>query len=421
MMKNPLASLAIFTLSALSAHAADEWPRFLGPTGNNSAGAHGLPTSWDDKKGRGIKWKIALPGEGWSSPVISGDRIYCTTALEDGKSLHALCLALADGKTIWDSEIFHVDTPPEKHQRNSFASPTPLIEGDRLYATFGTVGTACLDLKTGKKIWENTELHWDQQNGAGGSMTGWKDLLFLACDGAGEVQLGAALYKKDGKLAWKVDRSAKAELKARTGDRRKAYGTPVVHEFGGKPVCLTMTAERLYAQDPLTGQELWWVKTPGFSNVPIPVTDGKQIYIETGFPKPQTWAIKVDPNASGDITDTHVVWKQIKGGPEESTPVVVGERLFMINDTGIASCLNTADGSIVWQQRLGPDFAASPLAADGHVYFFDTWNKSYVVEASDAFNLISTNRLEAGCMASPAVVGKAMILRTKSHLYRLEQ
>ncbi len=413
--------LALLAALTLGASAADEWPRFLGPTGNNSVGQHGLPTSWDDKKGRGIKWKVALPGEGWSSPVVSEGRIYCTTALDEGKSLRAVCVDFATGKTIWDSEIFQVPMPPEKHQRNSFASPTPLLEGDRLYATFGTVGTACLDIKSGKKLWENQELHWDQQNGAGGSMSGWKDLLLLACDGAGDVQLGAALNKKDGKLVWKVDRSAKAELAQRTGDRRKAYGTPIVHEFGGKPMCLTMTAERLYAQDPATGQELWWVKTPGFSNVPMPVTDGKQIYICTGFPKPQVWAIKADPAASGDVTETHVVWKQIKGGPEESTPVVAGERLFMVNDTGIASCLNTNDGAIVWQQRIGPDFAASPLAADGRIYFFDTWNKSYVVDASDAFNLVSTNRLESGCMASPAIVGKAMILRTKTHLYRLEQ
>ncbi len=413
--------LALIAALTLSVSAAEDWPRFLGPTGNNSAGQHGLPEIWDDKKAKAIKWKVALPGEGWSSPVAADGRIYCTTALDAGKSLHALCVDFATGATIWDREVFAVPTPPEKHQRNSYASPTPLLEGDRLYVTFGSVGTACLDTKTGKKIWDNQELHWDQQNGAGGSMSGHGDLLFLACDGAGEVQLGAALSKKDGKVVWKVDRSSKAELAQRTGDRRKAYGTPVVHDLAGKPVCLTMTAERLYAQDPATGKELWWVKIPGFSNVPVPVTDGKQIYLSTGFPKPQIWAIKVDPAASGDITETHVVWKQIKGGPEESTPVLVGERLFMVNDTGIATCLNTTDGSLIWQQRIGPDFAASPLAADGRIYFFDAWNKSYVVEASDSFKLIATNHLESGCMASPAVVGKAMILRTKTHLYRLEK
>jgi outer membrane protein assembly factor BamB len=414
------ALLVVFTLGAF---AADEWPRFLGPTGNNQAGNRGLAFEWDDKKGRNIKWKVVVPGEGWSSPVVASHRIFCTTALNDGKSLRAICLDFADGRILWDTEVFKMVEPVAKHKRNSHASPTPLLEGDRLYVTFGAMGTACIDTKTGARLWGNQELFWDQQNGAGGSMSGHGDLLLLACDGADDIQFSAALHKKDGQVAWKHDRSSKEELKQKPGDMHKAYGTPVVCDIGGKPVALTLAAQRLFAQDPLTGKELWFVKMPGFSTVPLPLVDGNRVYVSTGFiqNKAEMWCVKLDPAASGDVTDTHILWKQPKGGPTESTPVLVGDRLYMVNNAGIASCLNTADGSIVWQERLGPDFAASPLAADGRIYFFDSYNKTYVLEAGDTFKLLETNKLESGCMATPAVFGKSLIIRTKTHLYRIEK
>ncbi len=412
-------TLALLTALTLCASATDEWPRFLGPTGNNLVGQRNLPVEWSDKSG--ARWKTALPGEGWSSPVVASERIFCTTAIEEGKSLRALCIDYADGKILWDTEVFKVEKPVDKHKRNSYASPTPLLEGDRLYVTFGAMGSACIDTKTGKKIWTNEELKWDQQNGAGGSVAGHGDLLLFACDGSDDIQFSAALSKKDGKLVWKHDRSSKADLAKKPGDMHKAYGTPVIADIGGKPVALTMAAERLFAQDPATGKELWFVKTPGFSNVPLPVSDAKQTYICTGFGKPEVWAVKLDPAATGDITETHVTWKQKKGGPAESTPVLVGDRLFMVTSGGIGTCLNTVDGNILWQERIGPDFAASPLAADGRIYFFDSWKDSYVIEASDTFKLIAKNRLESGFMASPAVYKNSMILRTKTHLYRMEK
>lgn len=398
----------------------DSWPRFLGPSGSNVSEAKGLPLEWEDKKGMNILWKVALPGEGWSSPVVGNGRIYCTMALDNGKSLHALCTDFASGKLLWDVEVMQVAEPPPKHNRNSYASPTPLLEGDRLYMSFGALGTACVSAKDGAKIWENKELKWDQQNGPGGSTADFGDLLLIPCDGS-DVQFEAAIRKKDGTIAWKSERSGIPVLKQRPADMHKAYGTPVVVKVGDQSTSFTTGAQRLYALDPATGAERWFVSyAPGFSNVPVPVTDGKNLYISTGFQKPETWAIKLAP-ATGDATETHVLWKQKKGGTTESTPVVYRDRLYMVNSGGIASCLKTEDGSIVWQERIGPDFAATPLIADGRIYFFDTWNKAYVVEASDTFKLLATNRLEAGCMASPVPIGKSLIVRTKTHLYRMEE
>jgi outer membrane protein assembly factor BamB len=430
MIRSLCLSLSLVVSALSTAASAEIWPRFLGPNGNNISDAKGLPLEWKDRKGlpsewggkkaTNIQWKVALPGEGWSSPVVGSDLAYCTTALDGGKSLHALCVSLADGKIVWDVEVFKNEEVPPKHNRNSYASPTPLLEGDRLFVTFGTMGTACLSTKDGAKIWENRELKWDQQNGAGGSVAGYGDLLLIPCDGA-DVQFEAALSKKDGKVVWKSERSHKEALKQRPADMHKAYGTPVVAMVAGKPVSFTTTAQRLFALDPLTGKELWYINyAPGFSNVPVPVSDGKNLYISTGFQKPEIWAIKLEP-ATGDATETHVLWKQKKGAPYESTPVVFGDRLYMVNSGGIASCLNTADGSIVWTQRIGPDFAATPLVADGKIYFCDTWNQSYVIEPGDTFKLLATNKLESGCMASPVPVGKALIIRTKTHLYRIEQ
>lgn len=408
------------TTASADPAASDSWPRFLGPNGNNVSDAKGLPLEWEDKKGTNIRWKTALPGEGWSSPVIGSGRIYCTTALDGGKSLRALCIGLTDGKLLWDVEVFEVEEPVPKHNRNSYASPTPLLEGDRLYVAFGAMGTACVSTKDGSKIWENRELKWDQQNGAGASVADYEDLILIPCDGA-DVQFEAALSKKDGKIVWRSERSAIPMLKQRPADMHKAYGTPVVLNVGGEPTSFTTAAQRLYALNPRTGEERWFINyAPGFSNVPVPVTDGKNLYISTGFQKPETWAVKLAP-AKGDATETHVLWKQKKGGTTESTPIVVGDRLYMVNSGGIASCLKTEDGSIVWQQRIGPDFSATPLAADGRIYFFDTWNKAYVVEPGDTFKLLATNRLESGCMASPVPIGKALIVRTKTHLYRIEE
>ena len=414
----------LFAAVAAVAHSADEWPRFLGPEGNNHTPAKGLPLEWSEKKN--IKWKTPLPGEGWSSPVVGGGRIYCTTALDDGRSLRALSVELATGKILWDVEVFTNAESPVKHKRNSHASPTPWLEGERLYVTFGPSGTACLSIKDGAKLWANRELKWDTQNGPGASVSGTADLLLFACDGI-DVQFGAALSKADGKLVWKTERSGKAQLAQKPTDMHKAYGTPFVLPVDGQLQSVTTGAQRLYSLDPATGKELWFVNYPGFSNVPMPQTDGKTLYISTGFNKAELWAIKLG-GATGDATGSHVLWKQIKGAPTESTPLIVGDRVYTLNG-GMGTCLNATTGEVIWQSRFGgdsptrvvSDFASTPLLAEGRIYCFDAWGRTYVFAPGDTYQQLASNRLTDGCMASPAVVGKALIVRTKTALYRIEE
>lgn len=412
-----LRSLTPLFALTLTSFAADSWPQFRGPQMNGASEAKGLPLEWSEQKN--VKWKTAIPGEGWSSPLVANGQVWLTTALEDGRSLRAVCVDLASGRIVHDVEVFKNEAPPEKHKRNSYASPTGIIDGENVFVHFGPMGTACLDAKSGSVRWENRDLKWDTQNGPGGSLALWKDKLILACDGR-DAQFEAALDKATGKLVRKTPRET-PELLDLKDDMRKAYGTPVVMQIDGRAQSLTTASNRFWATDPETGRELWHVKYPrGFSNVPLPVSDGRVMVISSGFMKPLLLGLKVG-GASGDATQSHVLWQQIKGAPDQCSPIIVKDRVYATTSGGILSCLNLQTGDVLWQERIGSDFASSPIFADGRLYFFAAAGPCMVVEPGDTFKKLAENTLDEGCMASPAVVGKALVVRTKTHLYRIEK
>ena len=415
-MKLPI-PLALLTFT-LAAHASETWTQFRGPNGQGHSEAKGLPLTWSETEH--VKWKTEIPGEGWSSPVVADGKVWMTTALEDGKSLHAVSCDLASGKLLCDVEVFRNDLVPPKHRRNSYASPTPVIEGDRVYVHFGSMGTACLSAKDGTKLWENREFIIDTQNGPGGSPALWRDRLIFSCDGT-DQQFSVALDKMTGKVLWKEGRSKTADFNEakRPTDMRKAYGTPVVFTLDGRPQILTTAAERLYAQDPETGKEIWWLDHTGFSNVPLVVGDGRTLLLCTSFNKAEIWAVR-GGDAKGDVSKTHVLWRQNAGAPAQSSPLLIGERVYMVSDSGIASCLDVKDGRIVWKKRLGSDYAASPFFADGRIYFWGADGLCTVVAPKDEFEILAKNELAGGFMATPAIAGRAFIVRTKTHLYRIE-
>jgi len=406
-----------FLATGVSLSAGQVWPQFRGPTQQGLSDATQAPLTWSENDH--VKWKTALPGEGWSSPVVANGQVWLTAALNDGHSLHALCVDLQSGRLVQDVEVFKNEVVPPKHARNSYASPTPILENGRVYVHFGSMGTACLDANTGRKLWENRELKIDHQNGPGGSPALHRDKLLIACDGT-DQQYEVALDTATGRIAWKSERSALPELLKLPGDMRKAYGTPVILSVDGRPQSLTTASNRLYAYNPNSGKELWYVDYPrGFSNVPLPVSNGKVVVFSTGFMKPETWALRLD-QANGNVTSSHIVWKQNAGAPDQTSPIIVGDRLYMVSSGGIASCLDLADGRIVWKERIGSDFAASPVYAAGRIYFCDCKGVTTVIEPGDTFKVLAKNELESGFMASPAVVGSGLILRTKTHLYRIE-
>jgi len=403
--------LLLATIQVLS--ASENWPQFRGPNGDGTSDSHSLPLFWSEQTN--ITWKTPIPGEGWSSPVVEGNQIWMQTALDHGKSLRAVSVDRANGKVQHDIELFHVENPERKHALNSFASPTAVIENGLVYFSFGMYGMACLEAATCKILWTNTELKHDHdKNGPGSSPIIYGDLFIINCDGT-EARFVAALNKFTGKLAWRTDRS---NVINRTPEFKKAYHTPLIINVNGRDQLISMGAFRVSAYEPLTGREIWWVDIPGFSNVPMPVFGHAMIYLATGFMKPELWAIRAD--GYGDVTRTHVAWKFTKQAPAKPSPLLVGEQLYLLADTGIVSCLDARSGKEIWAERIPGEYSASPVLADGRIYCFSQQGQAVVLKPGTKLNTLATNSLDDGFMASPAIAGKSFFLRTKKNLYRID-
>ncbi len=403
-------------IAATSMLASNEWPQFRGPGGDGQATSRQLPLSWSENDN--IAWRTAIPGTGWSSPVIWDNQIWMATAVDDGHSLRAVCVDRETGTLRHNIELFQVVAPEPIHALNSHASPTPVIENGRVYFFFGMYGAAAIDTSSGTILWKNSELPHDHgKNGPGSSPIVYKDLLILNCDGT-EHRYVTALDKRTGNAVWKTPRSNGPDLEGKVGDLKKAYHTPEVIRVGDHDELICMGAFRLGGYDPATGRELWYVNIPGFSNVTRPVYSHGLIYLATGFMKPEFWAIR--PGGKGNVTDTHVAWKVTRQAPQKPSPVVIGDEVYMVSDNGIVTCMDAASGQIHYSERLGGEISASPLASGNRIYFFDQSGRATVIAPGKKFEVLATSTLGDGFMASPAVAGDSLYLRSKSHLYRVE-
>jgi len=416
-------------LLALALHAAcyaeTNWPQFRGPTGQGVSDATGLPVKWSETEN--VAWTTAIHGKAWSSPVVWGDQVWVTTATEDGRQLGVVCVDKGSGKILHDLKLFDVPTPQYAIPFNSYASPTPAIEEGRLYAVFGSPGIACLDTKTGKVLWERRDFVCNHWRGPGSSPVIYKDLLLLPFDGA-DYQYVVAMNKNSGQTVWKKDRSIdfqdtdpKTGKPQSDGDWRKAFSTPRVVSFGGAaPIMLSLGSKALYAYVPETGEELWRVEDrAAHSGSATPVVDRDTIYFNTGHGKAELWA--VHPGGHGVIPDSDVLWKVKKNVPTRASVVLADGLIFMVDDVGMASCIDPKDGREVWKKRIGGNYSAAPLFADGRVYFFSEDGKTTAIAPTREMKVLGESQLDGGFMASPAVSDHALILRTKTHLYRIEQ
>ncbi|HTU91156.1 MAG TPA: PQQ-binding-like beta-propeller repeat protein [Gemmataceae bacterium] len=391
---------------------AEDWPEFRGPTGQGIVTKGELPTTWG--KDKNIAWKQAIPGKGWSSPIVVGGRVYLTTAVpvkgNNDLSLQALCLDAGNGAILWEKEIIRQDgkRSPPIHAKNSHASPTPLIRGKRLFVHFGHQGTACLNLK-GEVIWKNTSLRYAPVHGNGGSPILVEDLLVFSCDG-GDRRFIAALDVADGKVRWKSDRTAET-------DRGFSFSTPLLIEVHGQKQIISPGSGGVTAYDPNNGHEIWWVRYKGYSVIPRPVYGRGLVFICTGYDRPSLLAIRA--GGKGDVTDTHVVWKTNKAVPHAPSPLLLGEELYTVSDNGLASCRDARTGEVHWQERLGGTYSASPLLAGGKLYFQSEQGNTAVVRADKQFRLEVKNSLGESSLASPAAANGALFIRTDKHLYRI--
>ncbi len=412
--------------------ASSEWPQFRGPLGDGTAPGSKPPIEWGE--GKAVKWFTPVHGKAWSSPAVAGGKVWITTATEKGTELFVVCLDAASGKVLIDQKLYDVERPQFIHAFNSGASPSAVVQGNRVWVTFGSPGTACLDAQTGKVQWERRDLECNHYRGAGSSPVLHDGKLFLNFDGS-DRQYVVALEAETGKTIWKVDRSIDykdlgADGKPESeGDWRKAFATCHVAEIDGKTQLLSQGAKAFYGYEPATGRELWRVEErTSHSAGTRPVVGGGLVFFPTGWSQGQVLAVR--PGRAGEVLDANgtetnsgpltVAWRSKRNVPKKPALLLVGGLLFGIDDNGVATCWEAATGASLWNERIGGNYSASPVSADGRIYFCSEQGKTTVVAVSREFRKLAENQLGDGFMASPAIVDNALLLRSKSGVYRVE-
>lgn len=408
-----LAFAAFFVVSAAVVHG-DDWPQFRGPTGQGHAANAKAPVEWSKEKN--VAWKTPVAGLGWSSPVVVSGRVYITSAVPDPKSgetsLRALCFDAANGKSVWDIEVFKAPKgSPKGHGKNSMASPTPVVADARIYVHFGHMGTACLDAK-GEILWKQNDLKYSPVHGNGGSPVLVGDRLIYLADG-GDKQFAVALDKDTGKVVWKTPREYKAP-------KPFAFCTPLVIEVDGKKQIVSPGANFVAAYDPADGKEIWHVETQGYSTVPRPVFGHGLVFISSGYDPPST-LMAIRPDGTGNITKTNIAWQTKKGAPLTPSPLLVGDELYVIADNGAASCLDAKSGKVHWTERIAGAYSSSPILVGDRIYFQSEDGKTTVVRAATKYEVLGHGDLGEKTLSSFAVADGAIFARTDKNLYRLEK
>ena len=401
-----LANLAALTL------CAHGWPEFRGPTGQGLSPAKDVPIRWSATEN--VAWKVAIPGSGWSSPVLANGRLYLTatksTEGAKGLKLTAMCLEAGDGKLLWSTNVFSPEDGSSLHRKNSYASPTPVVRDGRLYVHFGHLGTACLDLD-GQVLWRQTSIKYPPVHGNGGSPVLAGNHLIFSCDGESNPMV-VALDRHTGEVQWKTPRNNESVPK------KFSFSTPLLITNAGREELISPGSGGTYAYDPTTGRALWKVSTgAGFSVVPRPVFAHGLLFVNTDYDFPKLFAIR--PGGDGDVTSTHLAWQTGRGAPSTPSALVVGSELYFVSDAGIATCADAKTGQVHWNERLGGGFSASPVFADGRVYFQNEEGVGYVLKAGKTFAQLAKNELGERTLASYAVDDGALFIRGAEHLFRI--
>lgn len=395
---NFAALIVLLSFVPLAAHGED-WPQFRGPDGQGHSSEPRFPVSWSETER--IAWRTAIPGLGWSSPVVKGPQVWLTTAIEETGTLKAVCLERDTGALLHDVVVFQAADLGRIAAENSHASPTAVLEDDRVYVHFGSHGTACLTT-AGQIVWTQ-RLPYDQRHGPAGSPVLWGELLIVACDGI-DVQYFAALDKHTGNIVWKRDRQG-----------QQAYSTPLVVRAGASDQVISAGGNGVVAYAPWDGEELWRCRYDGHSVVPRPVVSDGLVYVCSGYWTPTLYGIRLDGH--GDVSNTHVTGSWRRGVPLVPSPLVSGNRMYLISDQGVLTCLDLKQGQELWRERLGGNYSASPTLAGGHIYLVNEEGLTTVLRDSDAFQPVAQNRLPGGSLASPAFSERSIFLRTDHEVF----
>lgn len=405
--------LSVITLLTPLLARAEDWPQFRGPTGQGISTAKNVPVEWDATKN--VAWKTPIPGRAWSSPVLVGGKLYLTTATGEKSStvLRALCLDAESGKILWDTELFRPAAKLTKvlHQKNSQASPTPIVDGERMYAHFGHLGTAALDL-SGKVVWRQT-VEFPPAHGNGGSPVLVDGLLVFNCDGVRDPFV-CALDAKTGEVRWKTPRKTPAK-------QQFSVATPhVITLEDGTRQLVSPGSGFVGGYDLKDGKEIWRVRYGnGYSVVPRPAFANGVIVLSSGYDSALTLAVR-PAGARGDVTESHVAWQNKKAAPNTPSPLIVGDEVYLVSDKGIVTCADVRSGKVHWTDRVEGNYSASPVAAEGRIYFQNEEGLGTVIRASaTSFEVLAENDLEERSLASYAVTDGVLFIRTENHLWKI--
>ena len=404
-------------LNALVLGSADDWPKFRGHTEQGISTAKNVPTIWSTEKN--IVWKSEIPHRGWSSPLLIDGRIILTTANEElVVGMHDLKVLQVDsetGETLWIKTVLKAtkEEGEDRHPKNSLASPTPAIEDGVIYAHFGHMGTVALDFDTGETIWKQ-KISYTAKNGAGGTPIIVDDKLVFTTDSV-EEPVVTALYKKTGEIAWRTTRTHQVQ-------NNFSHGTPLLINNHGRKEIISPGSGMVGAYRPEDGKEIWKVRyRMGFSMSPRPIFVDDVIYMSTGFSRASFLAIKVD-GATGDLTDTHVLWMNHKSMPKTPSPNYMDGNIITLEDDGRLQSLNSETGEQRWMEPLKGKFSASPVQVGNLLYIVSEEGLCYVIRVrDDGCEIISEIPMEDETLATPAIVDNTIYLRTRHHLWKIQE
>ncbi len=409
--------LGACTLSFSNTLLADNWPQFRGARGDGLVANTELPTEWSESKN--VRWFTRLPGLGWSSPVVVENRIYVTTAvaegddtklLASGQQLRLICLNSSDGREIFNRELFEQGKDaPKVHLKNSHASPTPFLDGDRLYLHFGHQGTVSTDLD-GNVLWTNRDHPYPPTHGSGASPIIVGDLFVVTCDG-GESPYTLALNKKSGQEVWRTPRNVEV-------DKKFSFCTPSLITVDGQDQLISAGSNIVQSLNPRNGSVLWSVNYDGYSVVPKPIFHQGLVYICTGFGP--TTLLAIDPSGHGDVTDSHVRWKyKNQNVPKTSSLVAYQDQIVMMSDKGVCAAVDCKTGTELWKKRIGGDYSASPTISGDFIYLQSEQGDTTVLKLGEEPKEVAKSTLPGRIFASFAVIDGDLLIRAEDGLYRI--
>jgi outer membrane protein assembly factor BamB len=415
--------ILLLGIAALASHA-ENWPSFRGPTRQGISAEKNVPLHWGADSN--VVWKTEVPGVAWSSPIVWEDRVFVTTATENGTSCRIVSIDAKSGNVLWNTEVFK-QVPRRKEGKNSYATPTPATDGKKVYAVFGEGGVAAVDFK-GSVLWTNREVQFYSRHGLGASPILHKGLLIMPYDGSNPVGAAGSWPNNsdEERLGWQIpwDRALIVALDTKTGKRawtgkrgksRIAHVSPILVRRNLRTQLISPAGDAIQGFNPKTGELIWTVYSQGEGVTPSPVVGDGVVFTSSGFEKPTLRAVKL--GGKGDVTATHIAWEQRKGTPTQPSLLYVKSHLYALTDGGIAHCYNAKNGDIVWEERIGGNHSASPIYADGRIYFLSEAGETKVIKAGEKFEELARNTIGEKCQASMAVSGGRIFIRSEKNLY----